>query len=292
MKVIRAEVLGMCFGVRDALQIIRDVAEPESVTIHGELVHNETVLDQLHERGFQMIAENKRTQRRELPVTETVLITAHGISNVERQRLEGAGKKLIDTTCPLVVRAHDAAQKLQSEGCHVLVIGRPGHVEVEGIVEDLHSFNIIQSPEEVQRYPFRKLGIMCQTTTPARLVEAVRSAVARHNQGAEIRFIDTVCHPTKDHQKALERLLEEVEAMVVVGGRNSNNTRELVARCREKGLPAFHIQSSTDLRAEWFRDFATVGLTAGTSTLDETIADVQQTLEAIGAGLLGCRSGC
>jgi 4-hydroxy-3-methylbut-2-enyl diphosphate reductase len=276
----------MCFGVRDALQIIKDVDDPESVTIHGELVHNETVLEQLHDLGFQMIAEKKREQRRELPVTETVLITAHGISNVERQRLEGAGKKLIDTTCPLVVRAHDAAQKLQDEGYHVLVIGRAGHVEVQGIVEDLHSFDVIQGPEEVTHYPSRRLGIMCQTTTPARQVEAVRAAVARHNPDAEIRFIDTVCHPTKDHQKALERLLGEVEAVVVVGGRNSNNTRELVARCRERGLPAFHVQSAADLRAEWFRDFATVGLTAGTSTLDETIAEVQQTLEGMGAELL------
>ena len=286
MKIIRADVLGMCFGVRDALQIIRHVDKPETVTIHGELVHNETVLEQLHESGFHMVAEKKQSQRRELPVTETVLITAHGISNLERQRLEGAAKKLIDTTCPLVVRAHDAAQKLQREGCHVLVIGRPGHVEVQGIVEDLTSFDVLQSPDEVKRYSSRRLGIMCQTTTPARLVEAVRAAVARHNPDAEIHFIDTVCHPTKDHQKALERLLEQVEAVVVVGGRNSNNTRELVARCREKGLPAFHIQSAADLRAEWFRDFATVGLTAGTSTLDETIAEVQHALEAMGAGLL------
>ena len=105
MKIIRADVLGMCFGVRDALRIIQDVNEPETVTIHGELVHNQMVLEQLHERGFQMVAEKQRTQRRELPVTETVLITAHGVSNIERQRLESAGKKLIDTTCPLVVRA-------------------------------------------------------------------------------------------------------------------------------------------------------------------------------------------
>jgi len=284
MRIIRADVLGMCFGVRDALEIIAQVDDPEAVTIHGELVHNETVLDDLHARGFRMVGEK---QRRELPMTDTVLITAHGVSQTERRRLESAGKKLIDTTCPLVLRAHDAAQKLQSDGYHVLVIGRRGHVEIQGVIEDLVSFDVLQGPEEVRRYPMRKLGIMCQTTTPARLVEAVREAIARLNPDADIRFIDTVCHPTKDHQKALERLLEQVEAVVVVGGRNSNNTRELVARCREKDIPAFHVQSAADLQAEWFHGFETVGLTAGTSTLDETIAEVQHALMEMDAALAG-----
>src|SRR5207244_4023093 len=99
MKIIKADVLGMCFGVRDALAIMDDIAAPENVTIHGELVHNEKVLDDLTERGFRMIGEQKR---RPLPMTDTVLITAHGISDKERGRLEQAGKRLIDTTCPLV----------------------------------------------------------------------------------------------------------------------------------------------------------------------------------------------
>src|SRR4051812_22221333 len=121
MKIIKADVLGMCFGVRDALALIEEVQRPKDVTIHGELVHNEKVLDDLHERGFRMMGE---TQRHTLPMTETVLITAHGVSHKERQRLEHAGKYLIDTTCPLVTRAHQAAQKLQAEGCHLLVIGK------------------------------------------------------------------------------------------------------------------------------------------------------------------------
>src|SRR5205085_5040102 len=93
MKIIKADVLGMCFGVRDALALIEDVQRPRDVTIHGELVHNEKVLDDLHERGFQMIGEK---QRHALPITETVLITAHGVSEKERQRLQQAGKHLID----------------------------------------------------------------------------------------------------------------------------------------------------------------------------------------------------
>jgi 4-hydroxy-3-methylbut-2-enyl diphosphate reductase len=280
MKVIRAEVMGMCFGVRDALKILADIDRPEAVTIHGELVHNEAVLTRLEARGFRMVGETART---ELPLTDTVLITAHGVSQVERQRLEAAGKRLVDTTCPLVTRAHHAAQKLQADGYHVLVIGRRGHVEVQGVVEDLHSFDVIQSAEEVRRYPHRRLGIMCQTTSPARHVACIREAVADLNPDAEIRFIDTVCHPTKDHQKSLEDLLEQAEAVVVVGGRNSNNTRELVARCREKGIPAFHVQGAADLDPAWFEGVETVGLTAGTSTLDETIEEVYQALHRLPA---------
>ena len=280
MKVILADTMGMCFGVRDALAIIADMPEPESVTIHGELVHNEAVLTGLHDRGFRMVNEEQRTT---LPVTDTVLITAHGVSDVERRRLEAAGKRLIDTTCPLVQRAHDAAQRLQAEGYHVLVIGRRGHVEVQGIVEDLDNFEIIQSPAEVKRYPARRLGIMCQTTTPGRVVQAIRTAVVEHNPEAEIRLFDTVCHPTKDHQQALERLLDQVEAIVVVGGKNSNNTKELVARCRQRGVPAYHVQSAGDLEPESFAGVHTVGLTAGTSTLDETIHEVHRALLKIGA---------
>ena len=278
MRVIKADVLGMCFGVRDALAVIEDVDSAGDVTIHGELVHNELVVERLHARGFHVTRES---QRRPLPTTDTVLVTAHGISDAERRRLERAGKHLVDTTCPLVTRAHQAAQKLQREGRHVLVIGKRGHVEVQGIVEDLHSFDVVQSPEEVRTYPHARLGVMCQTTTPVRHAEAIRAAIAGRNPHADVAFVDTICHPTKDHQKALERLLDEAEAVVVVGGRNSNNTRQLVERCRERGVPAYHVQAADDLRPEWFDGVETVGLTAGTSTLDETINTVHAVLSRL-----------
>ena len=275
MKVIVSEAAGMCFGVRDALAVLEQVAEPRKVTIHGELVHNELVISQLGNRGFHMVEENDRSA---LPATETVLITAHGISNRERRRLQAAGKKLVDTTCPLVERAHQAARRLREDGRHVLVIGRRGHVEVQGIIEDLESYDVIENASEVTTYPAKRLGIMCQTTTPVRLAEEIRAAVARLNPAADIRFIDTICHPTKEHQQALESLLDKVEAMVVVGGKNSNNTRELVRRCQEKGIPAYHVQAAADLNADWFDGIETVGLTAGTSTLDSSIAEVHEAI--------------
>ncbi|MDR3636519.1 MAG: 4-hydroxy-3-methylbut-2-enyl diphosphate reductase [Isosphaeraceae bacterium] len=280
MRVIRADVMGMCFGVRDALKVIGSEARPQDVTIHGQLVHNERVLVELEHRGFAMNGESDRAG---VPATPTVLITAHGISERERKRLEQAGKTLVDTTCPLVTRVHQAALSLQSEGYHVLLIGRPGHVEVQGIVEDLVSYHVVPSEESAESYPFPKLGVICQTTAASRNVEKVRAAIVAKNPQAEIKFVDTVCLPTKEHQRSLDRLLEEVDVMVVVGGRNSNNTRELVTLSTERGVPAYHVQGASDLDAGWFDAVETVGLTAGTSTLDETIDEVYAALLQLSA---------
>ena len=136
VKIIRAGEMGMCFGVRDALQIVNEVADPTEVTIHGELVHNPRVIHQLQVAGFVHASE---TKRQNVTGTPRVLITAHGVSDKERMRLNSHGKELIDTTCPLVRRAHDAAMKLAAEGRHILLSGKPGHVAVQGIVEDLES---------------------------------------------------------------------------------------------------------------------------------------------------------
>lgn len=280
MRVVRAGVMGMCFGVRDALRAIARVEEPEVVTIHGQLVHNEVVLDELGGRGFRMTGEADRAG---VPETPAVLITAHGVSDRERSRLTAAGKTLIDTTCPLVVRVHEAARSLERQGYHVLVVGVRAHVEVRGVVEDLESFDVIGSVDEVRRYPFPKLGIVCQSTMPEALAAQVRAAVVEKNAGSEVRYVDTVCLPTKEHQRSLERLLDEVEAVVVVGGRASNNTRALAARCAERGKRVWRVATAAELDPAWFDGLSTVGLTAGTSTLDATIDEVEAALLRLGA---------
>ncbi len=278
MNVIRAEVLGMCFGVRDALKVIDKVVDPAEVTIFGQLVHNEQVVHNLTDRGFSMIHE---TDRVALPESSTVLITAHGISDRERSRLSAAGKRLIDTTCPLVTRVHQAARRLHDDGDFVLVIGRRGHVEVRGIIEDLDRFEVVESAEDVRVYNESRLGIVSQTTVPSEHAARVLDAIQTRNPDATIRFVDTVCQPTKDHQKSLERLLNRVDAVVVVGGRNSNNTKELVTLCQNRGVPALHLQSAQDIDPAWFVGFETVGLTAGTSTLDTTIHSIEQALQRL-----------
>jgi 4-hydroxy-3-methylbut-2-en-1-yl diphosphate reductase len=250
MRVIRADVLGMCFGVRDALQVMRDVPEPELATVHGELVHNQVVLTELRVRGFHQVDESDRQQ---LPESPRVVITAHGISDRERQRLKQAGKELIDTTCPLVKRVHLAAQKLQRDGYHVLVVGKPGHVEVQGIVEDLDSFSIVPNVESARLYPYPKLGVIAQSTTSQQMLERVRQAIEQANPASEIKFIDTTCQPTRQHQSSLLKILPLVDVVVVVGGHTSNNTKELAELARREGVPAYHVQVAVELRPEWFQ---------------------------------------
>lgn len=275
MKIIRATEMGMCFGVRDALRLTREVSDPTQVTVHGELVHNPKVIQQLDAAGFSQADEADRQSVSERPV---VLITAHGVSHRERQRLQDQGKQLIDTTCPLVRRVHDAALELVREHRHVLLIGKAGHVEVLGITDDLESYDVIACAAEVTTYPAERLGIICQTTMPTAVVHEIRLQIEAANPQADIRFIDTVCHPTKRRQQAMLDLVNRVDAVVVVGGRNSNNTQRLVALCEQHQVPALHVTCRDEIDPEWFGDAETVGLTAGTSTLDETIDDVERRL--------------
>lgn len=278
MKVIRAEEMGMCFGVRDALGVTEAIDDPTLVTIHGELLHNPLVTKRLGEAGFRQSPESSRRSATSTPL---VLIAAHGVSDAERRRLAGANKELIDTTCPLVRRAHDAAQELQAEGRHLLVIGKAGHIEVQGIVDDLDSYNVIGNADEVRCYERPRLGVVCQTTMPPDVVDDVYALIRLRNPLADIRLTDTICQPTKLRQRALLDLVRRVNAIVVVGGRHSNNTRRLVQLCDEHRTPALHVESAGDLQPGWFVDVGIVGLTAGTSTLDETVDEVQRVLERI-----------
>ena len=272
---IRAEAMGMCFGVRDALDLAFTDPRPDATTIFGALVHNEEVLRRLRARGFRMQSEGRRGR---LPDTERVLVTAHGISDRERQRLSGAGRQLLDTTCPLVVRVHEAAQQLQAAGHHVIVIGKPGHVEVRGIVGDLLHFHVVDNTEAVQRYPYDRLGVVCQSTFMVSAAAEILAVIRARNPVAEVRFIDTICEPTKQRVRAVRQLARRVEVMVVVGGQDSNNTRQLVAMCTALGCRAHHVQGPSDLKLHWFVGVRVVGLTAGTSTLPETVDSVETAL--------------
>jgi 4-hydroxy-3-methylbut-2-enyl diphosphate reductase len=289
MRVIRATAMGMCFGVRDALAAMEQIADPADVTVHGELVHNEEVLRRLRGRGFAM---NPEVGRRSLPVTERVVITAHGVSERERQELIDAGKDLIDTTCPLVRRVHDAAQQLQRDGFFVLVIGRPDHVEVRGIVGDLDRYVVVPDAGAVRRYDEGRLGVVCQSTTPPDEANRVLAVIRAANPGATVRDIDTICRPTRERQDAARELIDQVDAVVVVGGRHSNNTRQLARLAESRSVPVAHVQTAADVDPDWLAPFNVVGLTAGTSTLESTIDEVERALLSIGAARTPTRTGC
>jgi len=270
--------MGMCFGVKDALEAALQRSDAPEITIWGELVHNEVVLDRLKHHGYRMVAEG---ERRSLPETEKMLVTAHGISDFERSQLESAGKQLIDTTCPLVVRVHESARQLERRGFHVIVLGRPGHVEVRGICGDLENYTIVSSLADVRAWPYPKLGVVAQSTFMTAIAREIVAEIERQNSDAEVVWKDTICDPTKQRVLALERLMDRVDVMVIVGGRNSNNTKQLVRSCEARAIPVHHVQGVADVDPAWFDGSETVGLTAGTSTLDETIAEVRNTLLAM-----------
>jgi 4-hydroxy-3-methylbut-2-enyl diphosphate reductase len=223
--------------------------------------------------------------RTSLPLTDHVVITAHGVSERERRRLLDAGKELIDTTCPLVRRVHDAARALHDDGRFVLVIGRPDHVEVLGIVGDLERYAVVPDSAAVRDYAELRLGVICQSTTTPDEAGRVRGAISAANPDADIRYVDTICRPTKERQQAARALIDQAEALVVVGGRHSNNTRQLARLAAERGVPVAHVQTADDLDPTWLAPFRVVGLTAGTSTPDSTIDAVERALMKMGSRL-------
>src|SRR5438876_10172760 len=276
MKVVVAEHFGICFGVRDAIAQAQALAREAPLTILGELVHNPIVREQLRAQGVREKASD------EAPPASRVMITAHGTSDTRREALTKRGLVVADGTCPLVRYAHEQLKRLVQAGYFPVVIGLANHVEVRGLVGDFADAFVINESADIQNLPAQpRYGIISQTTQPIDRVRALVAEIARANPGAEIRFADTVCKPTKDRQLALKKLIEvaEVIVVVVVGGRQSNNTRQLVETCRAAGKRALHIERPEELQPEWFRGVAVVGLTGGTSTLPETVEAVRRRLE-------------
>ena len=277
MKIVLAEHFGMCFGVRDAIAQAEELAKQAPLTILGELVHNPIVRERLRAQG---VAEGS-LDRPEV-TSGTVMITAHGASDAKRAAWGEHGFQVVDGTCPLVRHAHEQLKRLVAAGYFPVVIGRVGHVEVRGLTEDFAEARVVDVPSDILKLPRRhRYGVISQTTQPIDRVRALVAEIKRLYPASEVRFVDTVCKPTKDRQSALRKLIYAADAIVVVGGRESNNTRQLVETCRAAGRRAFHIERPGEVRSEWFDGISIVGLTAGTSTLRETVDAVFRRLEEI-----------
>ncbi len=278
MKILRAEHLGMCFGVRDAIAFALNTARTEPLTVLGDLVHNENVLAELRSRGIAF-QNDARTV-----ATPTVMITAHGASQFRQHAARARGLRVLEATCPLVHVAHRAVAKLVTDGFHPVIIGQRDHVEVRGVTEDLAEFDVVLSANDVaQLTPRARFGIAAQTTQPIERVRQLVRLIHERFPHSEIRFVDTVCQPTKQRQNAAAELAQRCDAVVVIGGAHSNNTRELVATCAQHCARVHHIQTAADLQPEWFADAETVGLTAGTSTPDIVIEGIEQRLHQFAA---------
>ena len=271
MKLVKAAHLGMCFGVRDAIELALKQTEP--VTILGELVHNQTVLNQLRSRGVRMEQDLAAVQ------TDQVMITAHGTSQRVVAEIGRRGLKVIEATCPLVHFAHHAVARLVSDGFHPIIIGQRDHAEVRGLTGDLKEFDVVNAEEDIlQLTEHARLGIAAQTTQPIEKVRCLVALIENRFPSATVQFIDTVCQPTKQRQSAALDLAKISDVVIVIGGANSNNTRELAATCRRHCARVHQVQDATGLRSIWFTDADTIGLTAGTSTPDAIVQQVEDWL--------------
>jgi 4-hydroxy-3-methylbut-2-enyl diphosphate reductase len=278
MKILRAEHLGMCFGVRDAIALAFQTARQEPLTILGDLVHNETVLAALQAKGVVIGQHTAQVN------TQTVMVTAHGASERALARTRALGLNVVEATCPLVRVAHRAVLKLAREGYHPVIVGKRDHVEVRGLTGDLDEFDVILSEADVLVMKERpRFGVAAQTTQPIEKVRLLVNCLHRRFPNSEVRFIDTVCQPTKQRQHAAVDLAQQSDVVIVIGGAQSNNTRELVETCSRYCVRVHHVQTAEDLRAEWFEGADTVGLTAGTSTPDDVIQRIEETMREIAA---------
>jgi 4-hydroxy-3-methylbut-2-enyl diphosphate reductase len=268
----------MCFGVRDAIALANQLATRQPLTILGDLVHNETVLDDLARRGVRIETDLTRVN------TPTVMITAHGASDAAIDRVRGRGHAVVEATCPLVHSAHRALRQLVAEGFHPVIIGQRDHVEVRGMTEDLGDFDVVLTAAEVDGLRARpRFGVVAQTTQPIERARGLVERLRARFPNSEVRFTDTVCQPTKQRQTAAEELARQCDVVIVVGGAHSNNTRELVATCARFCPRVHHVQTAADVRAAWLVEAETAGLTAGTSTPDAVIDAVEQRLRALAA---------
>lgn len=271
MKIIRARHLGMCFGVRNAIALALQRAAAGPLTVLGELVHNEIVLAELRAAGVQFETDPGKV------ATQTVMITAHGASARRIMHLRERGLTVLEATCPLVRKAHLVLAGLVQAGFHPVIIGKREHVEVRGLTEDLAEFDVVATETEVLALrPRQRFGVIAQTTMPTdrvyRLVQIIRTRFPT----AEVQFVDTVCPATELRQAAAIELARQCDVVVVIGGANSNNTRELAATCRKFCTRVREVHATAELRPDWFASAEMVGITAGTSTPESLIAEVEK----------------
>ena len=277
MRIIRATHLGMCFGVRDAITLALASADAGPLTILGDLVHNPSVLDTLAARGIAFAGDVSQVK------TATVMVTAHGTSARALTSTRARGLNVVEATCPLVHVAHRAVAALVRDGYHVVIIGQRDHVEVRGLTGDLDVFDVVLDEQDVlalEEHP--RIGIAAQTTQSIEKVRHLVALIRARFPHSQVRFLDTVCKPTKERQQAAIDLARASDVVIVVGGQVSNNTRELVKTCGRHCSRVHHVQTEADLNPAWFRESDTAGITAGTSTPDDIIDRVEERIRAFG----------
>lgn len=260
-----AEHAGTCYGVQRALDMALAAGAAAGETgqrVHtlGPLIHNPIVVSELAEQGVGLA--NSLDDAKD----GTVIIRAHGVVPRVIDEARARGFEVEDATCPYVKKVHLAAERLAREGYRVVVVGEPGHPEVEGILGHAgDSAVVVSCADEVASLDLgRKVGIVVQTTQTAQNLAEVTAAIAP--RVAELHVVNTICAATSERQQAAQELASTSDVMVVVGGKNSGNTRRLAQICAEACPRTHHIERAEELEAVWFDGVERIGVTAGAST--------------------------
>jgi (E)-4-hydroxy-3-methyl-but-2-enyl pyrophosphate reductase len=283
VKIKRAEKYGFCSGVRIAdLKVRRFAATGGRAAILGQLVHNERVVEEIERLGVRPVSDMAAVQE------PTIVFSAHGVPPSFHERARSAGLKVLDTTCKFVYDTHDESEDALAGGYHLVFIGDPKHREVIGYTHDLdpptyHVVSTVADADAVDWSQYGKVKVFYQTTLNAEAFEDVVQAIERRAARAE--RADTICYATKQNQDAARALGQdpEIDLILVIGGSTSANTRHLWEICRES-KPSHLVQGAADVKPEWLRGVSLVGITAGASTPEYVIEEVETRIAELASG--------
>ncbi len=277
MKVILAKNAGFCFGVKRAIKLAFESAKDLNHPIYslGPLIHNPQQVEFLSQKGIKEVSDIES-----LKPDDTLIIRSHGTTPSVINSVKAKGIKVVDATCPFVVNAQKLAQKLNSDGYQVVIVGEGDHPEVIGLMGFTQdSAWVIDKVDIIKNLPNKKsIGVIAQTTQSFENFREVVSALLEKCD--ELRVFNTICHATAQRQESAKELAQEVDIMIVIGGYNSANTNRLVTLCKQY-VPTYHIETADEIDKSWFVNANTIGVTAGASTPEWIINKVLEKLKSI-----------
>mgnify|MGYP001394298916 CR=1 FL=1 len=269
MKILLAKDAGYCFGVRDAVNLAYDTADKDGdVYMLGHIVHNENVVKDLDNAGAKVVDSLDN-----IPEDKPVLFRAHGTSVETWDNANKKNMNIIDATCPLVLEIHDEVKKLEAEGRKIIIVGDHGHDEVKGIASQVKDPIIVcSSKEALTLRKYKRAGVVSQSTQTIENVQEIINIIM--TKVFDLRFVNTICFPTKRNQTQIKELAKQCDLMVVIGSFTSANSKRLTQLSLDRNKNSYQVTCSEELEESWFSDSKSVGISAGASTPDELIHDV------------------
>jgi 4-hydroxy-3-methylbut-2-enyl diphosphate reductase len=278
MEIEKASEMGFCFGVRRAIEIVERAARGKGpLQTLGPLVHNKQVVNNLARDGIEAISNLEEMEK------HIVAIPSHGASPEVIKRIKALGLEVVDATCPYVRKVQLAAQRLGKDDFYVLVFGDVFHPEVKAVLgwagEKASAALEVPDPANLPK----RIGIVCQTTqNQSRFADFVAGIISSETaKYSELRVVNTICDATRKRQSAAFELVKRTDLIIVVGGRDSSNTRRLTEICESAGAVTYHIENEGEINPSWLRGKRCIGVTAGASTPDEIIDNVVTKLKEL-----------